>query len=169
MNKTNLAIDFGIFAAFLIAMEPNLTGVSIHEWLSVALAATIIVHLLMHWKWIISVGKTFFVKLFHSSRLKFFVDVLLFLDFTLLMLSGLLISRAVLPALGLGISGGFAWRSLHSLAANVGMALVAVHFALSWKWIVCTVKRYILAPIGRMFTHTKPQQPAPVTIASDEH
>ncbi len=111
MNKTNLAIDFGIFAAFLIAMEPNLTGVSIHEWLSVALAATIIVHLLMHWKWIISVGKTFFVKLFHSSRLKFFVDVLLFLDFNLLMLSGLLI---------------WAWRWLPSTLPSVGNGLSAL-------------------------------------------
>ncbi len=33
-NKTNLVLDIGVFAAFLIAMEPDLTGIAIHEWLS---------------------------------------------------------------------------------------------------------------------------------------
>ena len=60
MNKTNLLLDTGIFAAFLVAMEPHFSDVSIPEWLSVALAATVVVHLLLHWEWIISVGKRFF-------------------------------------------------------------------------------------------------------------
>lgn len=167
MSKTKLALDFGIFAAFLVAMEPNLTGESLHEWLAVALAATLVVHLLMHWEWILCVGKTFFVKLFHTSRLKFFVDVLLFLAFNLMMLSGLLISRSVLPALGINISGGFAWRSLHSLSANISLGLVALHFALNWSWVVGAVKRYILAPISRLFTSHK-SQPVAAAVKNDQ-
>ena len=34
-NKTNLLLDIGVFAAFLIALEPGLTGIAIHEWLSI--------------------------------------------------------------------------------------------------------------------------------------
>jgi cytochrome b len=55
-NKTNLLLDVGVFAALLIVMEPDLTGIAIHEWLSLAVAGTIIVHLLLHWKWITTVA-----------------------------------------------------------------------------------------------------------------
>lgn len=95
MNKTNLWIDTGIFAAFLVAMEPRFSGVAVHEWLSLALAGTIIVHLLLHWKWISSVLLRFFKKLWHSSRLKFVIDTLLFTAFVGVMASGIVISRSV--------------------------------------------------------------------------
>jgi hypothetical protein len=46
--KTNLTLDIAIFGAFLTASNPALTGLPIHEWLSAALAATLLVHLLFH-------------------------------------------------------------------------------------------------------------------------
>ena len=52
MNKTNLWIDLGIFAAFLLIMDPGLTGITLHEWLSVAFAAAAVAHLLLHWDWL---------------------------------------------------------------------------------------------------------------------
>jgi hypothetical protein len=167
MNKTNLIIDTGIFAAFLVAMEPRFSGISIHEWLSLALAATVVVHLLLHWKWIVGVGKRFFQKLWHTSRLKFFVDTLLFVDFIAIMLSGLLISRAVLPALGISLfRENNVWRLLHTLSADAGIWLVGLHFALSWDWVVHTLKQDVAAPVLRLF-RPKPA-PQPVTILSDD-
>jgi hypothetical protein len=151
MNKTNLLIDAGIFTAFLVAMEPRFTGIAIHEWLSLALAATVIVHLLLHWQWIISVGAGFFRKLWHSSRLKFVVDALLFVVFTTIMMSGVMISRAFLPALGLRVQAGPVWRMLHSLSANAGILLVGLHFALNWKWVAGMVGRYLIDPVARLF------------------
>jgi hypothetical protein len=143
MNKTNLFIDLGIFSAFLIAMEPRFTGIALHEWLSLALAATVVVHLLLHWKWILAVGALFFKKLWHSSRLKFGVDALLFIVFTSILFSGIMISRAVLPGLGVQIQSSPVWRSLHSLSASVGILLVGLHFALSWNWVVgCSSKSW---------------------------
>jgi hypothetical protein len=167
VNKTNLFIDAGIFAAFLIAMEPRLSGIPVHEWLSVALAGTIVVHLLLHWKWIIGVAARFFQKLWHTSRLKFAVDALLFVDFIAVMLSGVMISRAVIPYLGLSIAqGSMVWRTLHTLTANYGIWLVALHFALNWDWVVGTVKRTLITPIARLFA-PKPVA-AVVPVRNDE-
>ncbi len=183
MNRTNLLIDISIFSAFLVAMEPRLTGVSLHEWLSLALAATIIVHLLMHWKWIVTVGAKFFQNLWHSSRkpwhsslrkpwhssrLKFVVDALLFAAFTGIMLSGLMISRDVLPALGIQAGPGMAWRQLHSLSANAGMLLVGLHFALSWNWVVSTVKKYVTAPLAQLVRNPRRAEPVMAEIRKDE-
>lgn len=165
MNKTNLWIDTGIFAAFLVAMEPRFSGVAVHEWLSLALAGTIIVHLLLHWKWISSVLLRFFKKLWHSSRLKFVIDTLLFTAFVGVMASGIVISRSVVPALGLQFGlGDNGWRQLHSLTADASILLLGVHFALSWSWIVSAIARYVVAPVAGLFRTA----PAPAVLVSND-
>ena len=62
-TKTNLLVDIAIFAAFLIALDPHMTGIAIHEWLSIALAATIVAHLLLHWKWLVQVTRRLLKRL----------------------------------------------------------------------------------------------------------
>jgi hypothetical protein len=77
-TKINLIFDTVIFLGFLVISNPHLTGNTIHEWLGVSFAATIITHLLLHWEWIMKVGKEFFRKLWHQSRLNFAVNILFF-------------------------------------------------------------------------------------------
>lgn len=163
--KTNLIVDSLILAAFLIAFEPSLTGIAIHEWLSLAFAATLIIHVLLHWDWVIQVGVKFFHKLFHSSRLNFIIDAILFVAFTLVMLSGILISRTILPTLGIQVVESRFWRFLHSWSADVTVFILALHFALHWKWIVNTFKRYLVNPLKR---NRAPQCLQPVPLRSDE-
>lgn len=152
MNKRNLLIDAIIFCAFLVAMVPNLTGEPIHEWLSLALLATVVVHLLLHWDWIVGVGAKFFKQLWHISRLKFFVDIFVFLGFITVCLSGILISKTALPALGIDPGQvGMTWRRLHSLSADASVLLIGIHFALNWDWVACNLKKFVFSPIGRLF------------------
>jgi hypothetical protein len=150
-NKTNVLVDLGIFAAFLAAMEPRMTGEPIHEWLSIALAGTVIVHLLLHWDWILAVGKKYFAKLWHSSRLNFFLDVLLFLAFNAIMISGLMISKTVLPLLGLQAAMGGTWKMVHKLSADIAMWLIAAHIGLHWKWIWDMFKKFVVSPAAKLF------------------
>jgi hypothetical protein len=157
--KTNFYVDLAIFAAFLIAFEPAFTGVPIHEWLSLALAAAMIAHILLHWRWVVTLTVTFFKKLLRSSRLDYVVDALLFAAFTGVMLSGLLISESVLPALGLHAVRQPAWRVLHTATANLTLVLVALHFALHWIWVVNTFARIFIRPVRRLFGK-RPLQPA---------
>jgi hypothetical protein len=113
----------------------------------VALAGTLVVHLLLHWRWITTVTLHFFRQLFHDSRLQYVVDLLLFVSFTTVMMSGLMISRVVLPFLGIALTRNQAWLPLHDLSANATLALIAVHTALHWEWVVKTFKRYLVDPV----------------------
>jgi hypothetical protein len=147
MTKTNLFIDLGLLAAFLASMEPRLTGQAIHEWLGIAFLLAIVVHLVLHWDWITHVGKTFFKKLFHSSRFKFVVDVLLFVIFIAVMMSGLMASKVVMRELGISLPRNEVWVSLHRASTDLLLLLIGVHFALSWNWLVLAVKRCIISPL----------------------
>ncbi len=157
--KTNYLIDAVIFAALLVALEPRLTGIAIHEWFSAAFAGTIIAHILMHWKWITGVMGKFFARLWHKSRLQFIVDTLLFIAFTAVMMSGLMISKSILPTLGLSAIHNQSFRMLHSLSANASLLLAGVHFALNWNWVVDTTRRLVIQPLRSL--GLKRPQPAP--------
>jgi hypothetical protein len=162
--KTNLLIDLGIFIALLVTLEPAVTGIPIHEWFSVAFAGAIVVHLLLHWNWIVSVMVKFFRKLFHTSRLQFVLDILLFIAFNAVMMSGFMLSRDVLPFFGLRPLESPVMRALHSLSANATLILVGVHFALNWNWVVNAVRHFAIDPLRAWFG----RKPTPVAQVSQE-
>lgn len=142
-NRTKLLLDIGAFAAFLIGMDPRSSGIAVHEWLTIALAATIVVHLLLNWGWIVEVTKRFFVKSTNGARINYALNWLLFIDGILIMLSGIMISETVVPALGLTIAPNFTWRGLHDFSTNFSLFLMGLHMALHWTWIANTVKRIV--------------------------
>lgn len=145
-TKVNLAVDSGIFVGFLVATEPHFTGIAVHEWLGIAFGAAIITHLLLHWQWIVAITRRFLSNIPWRARLNYLLNMLLFIDITLIIYSGLMISRVALPSLGLSLGAGGAWRGIHSLTANLSLVLVGLHVALHWQWIVKAIKRYVIEP-----------------------
>lgn len=158
-TKVNLAIDGGIFVGFLVAEAPHFTGIAIHEWLGIAFGAAIIAHLLLHWQWIVAITRRFFAKVPWQARVNYILNLLLFIDVTIIILSGLMISKEALPALGLSLAGSRTWSGLHHLTANLSLALIGLHVALHWQWIVNACKRYVIQP----FTGRPAVQPRLVT------
>ena len=156
-TKTNLILDLSIFFAFLAVASPALTGMTIHEWLALALAAAVVTHLLFHWDWIVSVGKDFFRKFFHQSRLNFIVNLLFLITATASMLSGLLISKSILSTLGIHLNVDHSWETLHKLTSDWAVIALGLHFALHVKWLVFNLKRYLLNPVFELFARPKSQ------------
>jgi hypothetical protein len=153
LTRTKLLIDVAIFAGFLMAMDPRSTGIAIHEWLSIALAAAIITHLLLNWRWIVEVSRRFLGKVANRARVNYILNFLLFVDITLCIFTGIMISQVALPLLGITLPMNFLWRRLHDLTAEGLLYLIGLHIALHWGWIVRTVKRLLVRP---MITHIRP-------------
>jgi hypothetical protein len=147
-NKTNLIVDSAIFLAFLVAMAPRFSGLVVHEWLGIAFGAAITTHLLLHWQWIVEVTKRFFSKAQWSARINYILNALLFIDVTLIIFSGLMISEVALPLVGIQLAQSGIWRGLHGIVANLFMVLVGLHVALHWQWIVNMFKRFALIPLA---------------------
>jgi hypothetical protein len=147
----NLLIDLAALTAFLIVFEPHMTGETIHEWLAVAPAGVLVVHILLHWKWVVQVTKRFVQQLRTSVRLNYIINALTFLAYVAVMLSGIMISKSVLPTLGLQIAHDQAWRMLHNLSANAALAMTALHFALHWKWVLHSTRQLVTAPFKPLF------------------
>ena len=147
-NSTNFWLDLIIFGIFLIVASPSLTGNTIHEWLSLAFGATIIVHLLFHWKWIVKVLRKFFKKILSMSRLNMIVDMLFLITMTGSFFSGILISKDVISTLGIHFSEvSRNWKMIHVFTSDVAVILLAVHLALHWKWVVSTINKSFVQPV----------------------
>jgi hypothetical protein len=166
-NKSNFLVDSAIFAGFLVASQPAMTGLAIHEWLSVSFLGAGVVHILLHWEWIKAVTAQFFKKLWHASRLNYVLNVLLLFALTAVMLSGLMISKSVMPFLGLSGLGNPGWRMIHSTSADAILILIGLHVALHWKWIVNTTNRYLINPV--MGTLQPKPTPRPAGTALNEN
>jgi Domain of unknown function (DUF4405) len=152
-NTLNLFIDIAIFLTFLVAMAPHFSGIAVHEWLSIAFGAAIVTHLLLHWQWLVEVTRCLFGKAQWSARVNYVLNALLFIDVTVVIFTGLMISESALPALGIRLAPGGAWRTLHELTANLFVLIVGLHVALHWQWIINTLKRLAV----RQPTHRLPQ------------
>ena len=142
-NRLNMIFDSSIFVAFLVAMAPHFSGMAIHEWLGISFGAAIITHLLLHWQWIVEITKRLFGKAQASARINYLLNLVLFIDITTIIFSGLMISKVALPTLGIDLALGGSWRMLHTTSANLFLVLTGLHIALHWQWIANMLKRLV--------------------------
>ena len=140
-NINKLLLDLGTFITLLVVSAPRFTGETIHEWLSLALGGAIVVHLLLNWNWIVEVTARLFTKSAKNSRLNYVLNWALFASGIMIMLSGLMISKSVVPFFGLTLPQNMSWKELHEVSTNITMILMGLHVAQHWNWIVNMFKR----------------------------
>ncbi|MCW1970710.1 MAG: DUF4405 domain-containing protein [Anaerolineae bacterium] len=143
-TKINWILDIVIFLAFLVAGEPQFTGLAIHEWLGLAFGAGILTHIILHVDWVIAITKRIFSALPNATRINYVLNLALFIDIVAIIVSGIAISRVALPVVGISAFGGPSMSGLHHISADLFTPLVGLHIAMHISWIVATFKRYIM-------------------------
>jgi hypothetical protein len=134
--------DAVILAGYTVAYSYGFTGVVIHEWLGIGLGIALLLHLTLHWDWVVRTTRRL-ISPRGPDKLIWLVNLALLFAMTLCVASGIAISRVALPELGIFTMQSSFWFRLHALTAEVTVGLVPVHVALRWRWIAGVGRRLL--------------------------
>ena len=148
-NKLNLFLDIALALAFVVEMEEGFTGQQYHEYLGVGIAVVFIVHIALHWRWVVQVTRQFIRRLLylHESRFKYLLNVVVLVDIALSIVSGILISNTLGFYLPLDGQVYEILRYVHIGSSRLSLLLIGLHIAVDWRWIVANARRHIF-PFG---------------------
>ena len=136
MDRRNLLVDVVALVVYLVVANPVLTGIGIHEWLGLGVLAVFFVHFLLHADWVVEVLRGAFSHPSWSRTGNLVLDLLIVLTFVAVVVSGVMVSGAILPTFGLYANGYYFWDPLHAVSAKLLLALLLVHVAVHAKWLV---------------------------------
>lgn len=148
MGRTRflLVLDTLLLLVALVLQVVRLTGLAVHEWLGLAIAVPLLVHLVLQWQWITVTWRRATTEKLRRARFNLLLNGLLFVVMTLAIVSGVLESRVASPGLAGAAARPALWSDIHSFLTNTLVALVGLHVALNWRWIVNATRVHVIRP-----------------------
>lgn len=141
-TRFNLHLDVGLAAAFLVALRPFVTGLTIHEWLGLGMGAALVIHAVAHRQWIAGISRQLFRRLPVRTRVYYALDATLFMAFVVIIITGVMMSTTVLPLFGVQGVASLAVAPVHKWASYLTLALLGIKLGLHWTWIKNAVRRH---------------------------
>ena len=134
--------DAILLVAYTLAYSLGFTGIATHEWLGIGLGVVLLVHLTLHWEWVVRTTRKLVTRA-GRDRFIWLVNLSLLISMTLCIASGILISEVALPELGISVHRAPFWSQMHATTATLTLILVPIHAALRWRWIVGVARRLV--------------------------
>lgn len=135
MRPSNFWIDVVAFVVYLVAANPTMTGIGLHEWVGLAALVALFVHCLVHADWVVRACKGAFKARSWARIGVLLLDAALMLSLVVCVVSGIMVSGDVLLSLGLFAQGYFFWDPLHAASAKVLLVLLLVHLVVHWRQV----------------------------------
>jgi cytochrome b561 len=149
-NFTKIILDLMMAITFVLLMNPRVfDGLPFHEIAGLLIGVAILAHIGLNFRWVINTTKKILdPKLPKKQRFNFLINVLLLAAMTAVIVTGILISRVVVPSLA--IQGSHTIRELHGLSADATLALVGLHIGVHWHWILSICKKAFQSKEGKL-------------------
>lgn len=129
-----------MFISMILLMKTDITGLQLHEILGICLFIIFIIHKIINFKWVKSVGKNILNKNMKSkSKIMFFSDFILFIFVTLNVTTGILVSKFIL--VGITVNNIEIVTILHKFFAWWSSILISIHIGLHWENVVNCFER----------------------------
>jgi len=141
----------------------------LHTWSGVAMIAAALIHLVIHWPWVVSMARRIWNELTGKcgcinarGRWNLVLNIIVAISFVLTAVSGVYF---------LFVSGGRGavdpmilftrtiWDLIHTWAGVLLIAAAIIHFAIHWKWVTKVTRKMT----GMVIPSRTVPQPAPVT------
>ncbi|MEJ9230426.1 DUF4405 domain-containing protein [Peribacillus butanolivorans] len=138
-----LGLDILMAVTFVLFFNKQvLGGLTFHEIAGLVIAVLFFTHVLLNWQWVKKVTvKLFDRKLPLKTKFGYFLNVMLLITMTFIMISGIFISRVVFPNINVGNEQWF--KISHISISFLVLILVAAHIGLHWKWVINVFKNMI--------------------------
>ena len=134
-NTVKLLIDVILVGIFVFLFNIQVFGLSFHESLGIGIGLGILVHFFLNRQWVKKVSlRLFDHKLPLKTRLGYALNLLLFITFMLIIVTGLYISKVIFANIHVGNVAAI--RTLHVSLSYLALLLVGIHIGLHWKWIM---------------------------------
>jgi cytochrome b len=141
-SRFDLLFDLFLLLAYGVVFSLDFTGEKWHEWFGLILGVAFLVHLALHWDWVVRTARRIATTT-GRRRWTFVVNLLLTFDLVLCIGSGILISRYALPSLGINFFPSQSWTNIHEKTADIAIGLIGIHVAIDWRWITTVTKRML--------------------------
>lgn len=145
-NYVKFVLDLVMGITFALLFNKRvLGGLEFHEIAGLAIGGAVLVHLILNGQWIKNVTRAIFRKnIALKTRIGYVLNVLLLFDFMLILLSGIAISKVLLPSHIIQL--GFLNQGVHIGASYLALALIGLHIGLHGVWIQNTFKKMLKVP-----------------------
>jgi hypothetical protein len=137
--------DLAMAILFVLLFPLRVTGLTFHEIVGIIIGIAILIHIAINGKWVVQTAKKIFSrKLPTKTRISALLNLLLLICAIFFVVSGLLISRVVLP--DFRYLTHLPWRPIHEFTSYLGLILIGVHIGLHWDWIKNILKQKVKTP-----------------------
>ena len=147
----------------MLAALLDLTGLVLHQWLGLAVGLLAVYHLLAHWGWVKAVSQRLLERTSAQAQLYYLVDAGLLTGFSLVVISGLVVSTW----LDLSLANYAYWRNLHEIVTLLTLGLIVVKVGVHGRWIVKIGRKVFQSEHQRTASPTVAVRPAPASNSLD--
>lgn len=151
-NSWKLLVDVVMIILFLMMYKKRIISIGFHEIVGLLVFAIVLIHLFFNRKLFIASSKKF-NKIKTKTKLRHVVDVILLIDFVLVVITGIMISKVLFSFGYFGI-----WKFIHNFLAAFALILVGIHIGLEWDTFYSMVSKVIGLP-------KKPSKPVIIVIS----
>lgn len=130
MNTKALALDAVLVVFACALMFPSATGYALHEWAGIVFPVALLIHVAARHAEGMRLISGGIRKHRIGKIVSFVLNAVLFIDLAICTVSGLMVSGAVLPFVGMYAGGFFFWAPVHAFTAQLFVALALVHVVL---------------------------------------
>lgn len=136
-----LWLDVLLLVLFLLSEAPRITGVAAHEVIGIAIAIPIVLHVLLSWHWIATKTRRVFAGGSWRTRINYLINAGTFIVMVIVIATGVVVSRVVLPAAGIATIYDRDWFAVHDASSNVVFIAIGLHLAMNWGWAMAAIRR----------------------------
>ncbi|WP_284642421.1 DUF4405 domain-containing protein [Paenibacillus silviterrae] len=142
-SYVKLTLDIVMGTTFaLLFNKMVLGGLAFHEIAGTAIAFAFITHILLNLKFVQKITFRLFDKsLPGKTRLSYALNVILLITMAFVIVSGLLISRVILPEFRYGNENWF--KITHMGVSFLTLILIGIHIGLHWHWVMKVTNRLL--------------------------